>query len=55
MYQLFVVVTKRTGYGEDSSVAVTSQVLKFETRTAAERAYLNLKHISDYEVTELYA
>lgn len=54
MYKLLVVVTRHSIYGSECNVAVTSQVLEFDSISVAENAYNKLSRLAGYEVTLLY-
>lgn len=54
MYKILVVITKRLIYGSDTAIAITSQVIEFDTRYDAEVAYASLAHNDGFEVYKLY-
>lgn len=54
MYKILVVITMRNGYGAGATIAITSQVIEFDTRYDAEVAYASLAHNDGFEVYKLY-
>lgn len=54
MYKILVVITKRNGYGSGATIAITNQVIEFDTQYDAEVAYASLAYNEGFEVYKLY-
>lgn len=54
MYKILVVISKRGGYGTTNNIAITSQVIEFDTQYDAEVAYASLAYNDGFEVYKLY-
>jgi len=54
MYKILVVITVRDGYSDTRSIAITSQVIEFESLYDANVAYSSLAHNVGFEVYKLY-
>ena len=54
MYKILVVITVRDGYSDTRSIAITSQVIEFDTLYDAQVAYASLAYNDGFEVYKLY-